>query len=119
MSNHNHSNVLDLVSKASPKKGRTPVMQAAIDGNDEVLAVLLQYGADINVRDEAGCTPLHRACQYGHKAVAQRLLKSRGVASMAIRDNDGLTPFHTAVKHCQLAIIELLLQSGADVNAPF
>ena len=70
------------------------------------------------MRDEAGCTPLHRVCQYGHKAVVHRLLKEGVVASLAIQDADGLTLFLTAVKYRHSQIVELL-EEGADINARY
>ena len=58
------------------KRG-TALHVAARRGNTEVAEALLDCGADINVRDKAGDTPLQRARNCRKPAVAS-LLVSRG-----------------------------------------
>ena len=64
-------------------------------------AFLVDHGADVNVRDQFGDTPLIVACAKGNAAIAALLLK-RGAAA-AIKDQEGRTakgaqrPGHGAV----------------------
>ncbi len=76
---------------------------------------LLEKGADPNVRNEEGLTPLHIAAQKGQGKVADLLL-SYG-ADVNARDYDGWTPLHWAVFWGKTEVVKVLLSHGADVNA--
>ena len=39
--------------------------ESGTDKHIGIIKLLLDYGADINVKDEIGWTPLHLACQLG------------------------------------------------------
>ena len=54
--------------------GRTPLHLAAAGGNDKVMALLLQHGADPQRRDCSGSSAFDVACRYGH-ALAVKVLK--------------------------------------------
>jgi uncharacterized protein len=56
--------------------------------------ILLDAGADPNVRGEYGYTPLHNAIGQKHLEFA-KLLLSRG-ASKELKNDDGLTPVDLA-----------------------
>ena len=38
---------------------RTPLHEAALSGNPEIVSLLLKAGAKVNERDINNCTPLH------------------------------------------------------------
>ena len=56
---------------------RTALMQASAAGNPEVVAVLLDAGADRNAHDAHGLTPLLEAARNGHTAVVARLAAAK------------------------------------------
>ncbi len=60
-------------------KGRTALHYAAAAGFLQVMAVLLDHGADYRLRDHQGETPLALARRYGRIA-AGSLLEDRGAA---------------------------------------
>ncbi len=52
----------------------TPLHKAALWGQKETVKMLLDWGADINARDEKGETPLYKASFRGKWDVVQLLL---------------------------------------------
>jgi len=69
--------------------GRTPLMEAAWGGQEEVVDLLLDLGADINAVDDLGMTSLIRAARRGHEKVVKILL-TRGANAM-VKDKKGWT----------------------------
>lgn len=53
--------------------GRTALMLAASSGNEEMVALLLELGADPALRDGAGKTAADLAFENGHADLGQRL----------------------------------------------
>ena len=58
--------------------------------NAKLAAALLRYGADPNLRDDSGNTPLHYAC--GSCDVATARLLTRAGADTTVENGDGRTP---------------------------
>lgn len=58
--------------------------------NAKLAAALLRYGADPNLRDDSGDTPLHHACRACDVAVARLL--TRAGADTTVENGDGRTP---------------------------
>ncbi|KHM99147.1 E3 ubiquitin-protein ligase XBAT33 [Glycine soja] len=52
----------------------SPLHFAASKGHNEIVALLLENGADVNSRNYCGQTALMQACRYGHWEVVQTLL---------------------------------------------
>jgi|TARA_B100000513_G_scaffold118990_1_gene52313 ankyrin repeat protein len=52
----------------------TPLHSAAIGGYAQMVALLLEFGADANATNVWGYTPIHYACGKGSIAVARLLL---------------------------------------------
>ncbi|KAH0621710.1 hypothetical protein JD844_023301 [Phrynosoma platyrhinos] len=76
---------------------------------------LLKSGADPNVKDYAGWTPLHEACNHGHKEIVELLLQHGALLNATGYQND--LPLHDAVKNGHMSIVELLLSHGASRDA--
>ncbi len=85
------------------------------DPNPELIALLLDRGADIEATDRHGGTPLHHAAGKAHEKVA-RLLLTRGAKVDATNDR-GATPLHVACRNDSENVAELLLERGADIEA--
>ena len=64
-----------------------PIHSAVAGGQDEVVAVLIDVGADVNARQRHGWTPLHGAAQNGSLQSVERLLAAG--ADPAARNDDG------------------------------
>jgi ankyrin repeat protein len=112
--------------------GMTPLHYAARQGHVEVAQLLIQAGADINVREANDITPLLMAVSNNKMAAARYLLDQGGNVNAA--DWYGRTPLWEAVNVRNLYMhnatfkngverapvldcIKALLAAGADVNA--
>ena len=78
--------------------------------------LLLEYGADPNIRDYKGQTPLHAAAESNKPELAKLLLEYG--ANPNIADYEGKTPLHiaTEAKQESYELIKLLLEHGANPN---
>ena len=70
-----HAFACRAAAACSSQARQTPVHAAAADGNCEVIALLLQHGAQIDARSKSGATPLFAACEAGHAAAAEALIE--------------------------------------------
>lgn len=75
---------------------------------------LLQRGADPNIPNKKGATPLQMATALSFTEGVAALIQSG--ASLDIGDQTGETPLITAVHARNLALVRLLLEKGADPN---
>ena len=95
--------------------GSTPLLHAAQFGHSDVAQLLLEHGADTDVRDVDGSTPLLHAAQFGHSDVAQLLLGYG--ADTEVRDKYGLKPLSYAEERMHQDIVQLLLFHGANLGS--
>ena len=73
---------------------------------------LLQRGADPNIRNKKGISPLQLATAMGFTEGVEALIK--GGASVNVSDQTGETPLIAAVHSRNVAMVRLLLEKGAD-----
>uniref|UniRef100_A0A8D0GUV7 SMC5-SMC6 complex localization factor 1 n=1 Tax=Sphenodon punctatus TaxID=8508 RepID=A0A8D0GUV7_SPHPU len=96
-------------------KGETALHTACIRNKVERLIQLLSFpGTDINVKDYAGWTPLHEACNHGSTVCVREILQRCPEVDL-LSQVDGVTPLHDALSNGHLEIAELLLQHGGTV----
>jgi ankyrin repeat protein/mono/diheme cytochrome c family protein len=90
------------------------LMEATFRGDTATVRALLDEGADVNVKNEAGASPLMRAVYHVDTAA---LLLDRG-ANVNAKSDDGRTPLLIAAGLPDgAAIVKLLLDHGADPSA--
>ena len=88
----------------------------AARGNDiKAVQWLLANGADVNVKENDGFTPLHSAADENASEAAVVLLANG--AEVNAKDNDGWTPLHWAADKNASEAAAVLLANGAEVNA--
>jgi ankyrin repeat protein len=85
--------------------GRVPLEDAIEYGHLEAVKLLLDKGAEVNVRNRYGGTPLKLAVVMGYQDIVQALL-DHGADTNA-RDYYG-TPVDWAARHHRTAIVEML-----------
>jgi ankyrin repeat protein len=88
----------------------------AVKNNDlEKVKVLIEKDASlVNIKDEAGNTPLHHAAIIGSIETI-KLLLSKG-ADINARNTQLNTPLHEAIQSKKENISALLIEKGADLN---
>uniref|UniRef100_A0ABD2WJ17 Uncharacterized protein n=1 Tax=Trichogramma kaykai TaxID=54128 RepID=A0ABD2WJ17_9HYME len=112
-----------LQVEARDDLGNTPLHQAVGSGRRKVIEWLLRRGANPNVTDAEGSTPLHIICKdyYGdHKSmeiffqINDELNQS---VQLDVRDNEGRTPLELAVANLKPVLVRILLHRGANVSS--
>jgi uncharacterized protein len=96
------------VNEHANNKGVTPLEQAVLSNFPEVVTALLQSGADVNLPDEMGMTPILYAAMsdYGDTEVARRLIDAG--AKLDWKNNDGLTARDAARKFHYTGLLAVL-----------
>ena len=106
------------------KREKAPIHLACENGQAEtVIALIDQFGADMNLTESQGNTPLHCLvlhpyCHYKMRdrdyyyAIAKILIKYN--AKINERNKQGNTPLHLAALNNYPKIVELLLNIGAN-----
>ena len=84
-------------------------------GHEDVVRVLLEYGADLEIQDSIVGTPLHYAAIWGHEKVVEVLLEW-GAGVNATNDR-GLTPLDAALEPVEEVANEEDKQQSQLVNA--
>lgn len=75
---------------------------------------LEQEGADFNICNEFGITPLMSAAHSGNIEVVKMLLKY--VRNVNQEDKEGNTALYYAVENSHLEIVKILHEHGAKIN---
>lgn len=98
--------------------GQTALHYAAMNGQGDVIKLLLKNKADVNQVDDQGQSPLHCAATHGSKTNLELLINGGGeadkVAFINTADMDGLTALHHAARKNRKGAVEFLLEQGAD-----
>lgn len=123
------------VNKRNTSSGRTPLIDAAINGNAEIVKMLLEAGADKNARvvlygQEVDENALTTAVNNGNSEIAD-ILRRAGAEEItpaapsaeaaqtahSVYNSMGITPLHYALLAGETEKVKELIASGADVNA--
>lgn len=122
--------LLSSLGCATVPRADPDLFAAAAQNNTAEIERLLATGANVNARDQAGWTPLHRAMErlasrptagtppdseIVATAKTVELLLSRG-AEVNVRARNGIAPIHSAAATGQKTLVQLLIARGADVR---
>lgn len=117
---HGHDAIVELLLAADGidvdvDDGR-PLQKAIQHGDAKIVKLIVEKGADLNIRETSGEGPLQQAVSFGHEAVVEFFLGS-------MRDfHDDLTIAQPSASMLMAAgdgnekIVELLLDNGANLH---
>lgn len=120
-----HAGCVQLIIEAgadvnlATKKGRFPLMSAALKGNAGCVRVLIDAGAAVNQQQSfpfqyVGWTSLHYASSNGWADCVQILVNAGANLDSCTRF--GRTPAYEAVQTNWASCLRVLVEAGADVN---
>lgn len=112
--------VTDMLAKGSPNlintrdvtSGETALHFVTTRRDLTWMRFLIERGANVNVRDARGVTPLVIACNLNFTEGVELLVESG--ARIDDSNNAGETPLITAVHNRNLPLMRILLKAGAD-----
>ena len=90
-------------------KDESPLMLAALKGQQDLVTRLIARDADVN---KPGWAPLHYAATGGHVAIMKQLLDH--YAFIDAQSPNGTTPLMMAAMYGSAEAVQLLLDEGAD-----
>ena len=93
-----------------------PLHRVSLSGHVDIVRLLLDHNADLELPNEAGETPLYWASTNGKLEIV-RLLVERG-ANVHSRNKNGWTALKRASHRGHLDVVRFLIDSGADVDSP-
>ena len=86
---------------------KTSLHLAAAHDRDDIVAMLLKCGANVNAKSDGSWTPLHNACEKASEKVVRLLLKAG--ADPNARLLNGMTPLHLCAQEGHSEVVKCLL----------
>ncbi|KAJ5067903.1 ankyrin repeat-containing protein [Anaeramoeba ignava] len=81
----------------------------------EIVKLLVENGADVNIATHQSKYPLHFACQIENSFEIVKFLVEKG-ADINVKNIWNETPLHLACQQKSFKIITFLIEKGADIN---
>lgn len=94
--------------------GNTPLFYASQKGARDIVKLLVENGADVNLANNHSSTPLHIVSQSGNKEIVAVLLENG--ADINGTDKEGKTPLIYSLADGRTEFTKFLLSKGADKN---
>ncbi|XP_070555789.1 serine/threonine-protein phosphatase 6 regulatory ankyrin repeat subunit B-like isoform X2 [Ptychodera flava] len=107
---------VQLAVNRQSKNGWSPLLVASEQGHIEIVKILLQHNARVDVFDEHGKAALHLAAENGHVEVADVLLWHK--AFVNAKSKLGVTPLHLGAQSGFNKLVKLLIEThNATIDA--
>lgn len=93
----------------------TSLIKATMNNREDIVEILLSYGANPRVANAKGETALSHACCHENISICKRLIVAK--ADVNHTDLTGISPLAICIKSNKKGdIINLLLENGANPN---
>jgi len=105
------------INKYESKDGFTPLYAATIRGHIQIVKLLIEVtpvGANINICDHYGRSPLFVASEFEHIDIATVLINDGANVNKCC--SSGCSPLHMAVQENYKNMVVLLINAGAIIN---
>ena len=102
------------IKKDDLSDGETALMMALENENNDLVKLLIEYGANINETDSVGLTPLMIASEKGNLESIKILINSQ--APINVCDADGETAIFRAVARGHNDIVKYFIKNKADLK---
>ncbi|OKL64361.1 hypothetical protein UA08_01088 [Talaromyces atroroseus] len=89
-------------------RNKTALHLATAHDREDVIELLLKYGADVNARSDGGWTALHNACDKGCEKIVRILLEAGAELNSQLLN--GMTPLHLAAQAGHTDVVNCLLE---------
>ncbi|GIY72069.1 protein phosphatase 1 regulatory subunit 16A [Caerostris darwini] len=96
--------MLQVSPDSTNEDGLTALHQCCIDDSEEMMKLLLEFGANVNAKDSEQWTPFHAAATCGHLNIVKYLI-SKGADLLAV-NADGNMPYDICDDDATLDYIE-------------
>ncbi|KAJ6215397.1 hypothetical protein RDWZM_009897 [Blomia tropicalis] len=94
---------------------RTALHYAAVNGNGNIVTMLINHGAKVNIQDSDGRTPMIKAIECGHTNVLQLLMQSGADIDLADREH-GNTALHHALISSELDCALYIIRNALEID---
>jgi len=91
-----------------------PLHNAAYNGHNDVVELLIANGAEVNGKNQLGFVPLHSAASQDQTETV-KLLVANG-ADINVKNSSGYTPLALVACRAYEEVVKVLLANGADVS---
>ena len=105
-----------LSSRHGRRPRTTPLHTACYNGDSEAVNAFLEAGANTELVDADGNTPLHIASRRGHAEIVENLSAKSASATLNMENFGDQTPLSLACKSGNSSVVRILLKRGASVN---
>lgn len=99
------------------KLGATPIHVALASENHEIVEILKKHGANIDVTDSSGWTPIHRVILAKNNKALGNALLSESTLKHCSPNVIGLNYLHVASYVGHVDTVRRMLELGADINS--
>lgn len=111
--------ISDLNLRAA-QHGQTALMLAVSHGRLDMVELLVEAGAEVDVRDEDGSTALMCAAEHGHLEIVKQLMQHPDI-NIGATDNDGLSALSVAMEagHRDIGVLLYANMSFSRGHSPY
>ena len=111
-----HGYTTDKILSFLDEENSTPLHTAVDGGHEEVVRVLLTYGASPTESKINQPPPIHLACSQGMLKMVELMVQFGGINVITCRDVFGQTPLHSSTLPPSTLVLSYLINIGAQLN---